>query len=100
MGHLLRAQEAAQTVHLPLEFILATSSESTYPGEVEEISTRAVTSPARGSVFEVHASTDATQLPNRRIGSEVRAKIQCGKRSLGYVLFGDVIEFIRKRLWL
>ena len=34
------------------------------------------------------------------IGAEVRSKISCGKRSLGYVLFGDVIEFVRQRLWL
>ena len=27
----------------------------------------------------------------RRIGAEVRAKINCGQRSLGYVLFGDVV---------
>ena len=33
-------------------------------------------------------------------GAEVIAKIDCGRRSLGYVLFGDVIEFIRKRFWL
>jgi hypothetical protein len=33
-----------------------------------------------------------------RIGAEVRAKISCSDRSLGYVLFGDVIEFIQKRL--
>ncbi len=100
MGHLLRAQEAAGKDQLPVEFILATASESTFSGEVEEISTRAVTSAERGSVFEVFASTDASKLPNLRIGAEVRGKVHCGKRSLGYVLFGDVIEFLRQRLWL
>jgi len=100
MGHVLRAQEAQGTPNLPLEFILATSSESTFQGQVEEVSTRAATSAERGSVFEVVASTDASRLPNRRIGAEVRAKIHCGRRSLGYVLFGDVIEFIRQRFWL
>jgi hypothetical protein len=29
----------------------------------------------------------------------VIAKINCGKKALGYVLFGDVIEFFRKKLW-
>ena len=41
-----------------------------------------------------------SELPNRRIGADVRAKINCGKRSLGYVLFGDVVEFVQKHLWL
>ena len=34
-----------------------------------------------------------------RIGADVRAKINCGKQMLGYVLFGDVVEFIQNRLW-
>jgi hypothetical protein len=29
----------------------------------------------------------------------VTAKINCGKKSLGYVLFGDVIEFLQRKLW-
>jgi hypothetical protein len=28
------------------------------------------------------------------------AKINCGPRSLGYVRFGDMVEFIRQKLWL
>jgi multidrug efflux pump subunit AcrA (membrane-fusion protein) len=100
MGHVFRAQEAAGTIHLPLEFILATTSESTFQGEVQEVATRAASSAQRGAVFEIFASTDKSQLPDLRVGSEVRAKIYCGRRSLGYVLFGDVIEFVRQRLWL
>ena len=45
----------------------------------------------------MHASTDASKIPDKWIGAEVRAKINCGPRSLGYVLFGDVVEFIRQR---
>ena len=41
------------------------------------------------------------QLPRQpRIGAEVRAKINCGEKSLGYVLFGDVVEFVQKYFWL
>jgi hypothetical protein len=78
----------------------ATSSESTYSGEVQEVATRAATSAESGAVFEIFATTDRSQLPVVRVGAEVRAKIHCGRRSLGYVLFGDVIEFVRQRLWL
>ncbi|MGE3314685.1 MAG: efflux RND transporter periplasmic adaptor subunit [Planctomycetaceae bacterium] len=100
MGQVFRAQDAEGTVKLPLEFILATSSESTYKGEVQEVATRAATSAESGAVFEIFATTDRSQLPVVRVGAEVRAKIYCGRRSLGYVLFGDVIEFVRQRLWL
>ncbi len=45
-------------------------------------------------------STTPEELPRRRIGAEVRAKVNTGDRALGYVLFGDVIDFVRKHLWL
>jgi len=36
--------------------------------------------------------------PESRTGSGVSAKIDCGKRSLGYVWFHDVIEFIQSKI--
>lgn len=100
VGHILEAQQQMETEHLPVEFILATSTESTFNGELERLATRSATSSERGSVVEAFVTTDADSLPNRRIGAEVSAKINCGDRALGYVLFGDVIEFVRQRLWL
>ncbi len=64
------------------------------------MSTRADASPAGGSVIELHVEPTGQALPEYRIGAEVNAKVHCGQRSLFYVLFGDVVEFIRKRLWL
>ncbi|HUE13168.1 MAG TPA: biotin/lipoyl-binding protein [Planctomycetaceae bacterium] len=100
MGHVLRAWNASPDHQLAVDFIPATDAESTYHGELDQIATRSAVSSDQSNIFECFVSTDATQIPNRRIGAEVRAKISCGKRSLGYVLFGDVIEFIRQRLWL
>ncbi len=100
MGHILRAQEKLDTKDLAIEFILATSAESTFSGTLEKIATRPATSPEQGSVVQIYASIDAQELTDRRIGAEVRAKINCGQRSLGYVLFGDVVEFVHKYFWL
>ena len=36
---------------------------------------------------------------NLRVGADVRGKINCGKSPLGYVLFGDIVEFVQNRLW-
>ena len=49
--------------------------------------------------MEVYASIGGGQSLKRRIGAEVRAKIDCGERSLGYVWFGDVVEFVQRRWW-
>ena len=100
MGHLLEAFNNAPDHKLPVEFIPATAAESTFSGTLDLIATRSAVSNEQTNVFPVHVSTDARQIPNLRIGAEVRAKIDCGQRSLGYVLFGDVVEFIRLRLWL
>jgi len=100
MGHLLQAYYEHPDRKLAVEFIPATAPESTFTGEVERIASHSNVSSEQTNIFEIFVSTDKTKIPNLRIGAEVRAKINCGKRSLGYVLFGDVIEFIRQRLWL
>jgi len=36
---------------------------------------------------------------DRKPGVGVTAKIDCGQRSLFYVLFGDVVEFVQRHVW-
>jgi HlyD family secretion protein len=100
MGHVLRAWNASPDHKLDVEFIPATALESTFTATLDSIANRSAVSGDQSNVFEMHASTDASKIPDLWIGAEVRAKINCGPRSLGYVLFGDVVEFIRQKLWL
>ncbi|MBW3539015.1 MAG: HlyD family efflux transporter periplasmic adaptor subunit [Planctomycetes bacterium] len=99
MGHVFAAQESAGTRELPAEFVLGTSPEYTYRGRLAEIATRSDVSAEAGTVVDVRIAIDRDSVPDRRIGSEVRAKIDCGQRSLFYVLFGDVVEFAQRRWW-
>jgi multidrug efflux pump subunit AcrA (membrane-fusion protein)/GAF domain-containing protein len=99
MGHILSAAEKKGDLNLPVEFILATSNELTYEGEVTEISSRVNSSEESGSIVETYATFDKEELPLLRIGAEVSAKIDCGQRSLFYVLFGDVVETARRYFW-
>lgn len=98
MGHLRAAQESEPA--RPVEFLLATSPESTYHGTLGTVGTRTSTTEEHGSVVEAYVDLEPEQPPTRAIGAEVRAKVDCGQRSLGYVLFGDFIEYVRKTLWL
>lgn len=100
MGHVLRARKNLPEPNRPVEYVLATTPELTFNGQLESIATRTQTSDKEGSIVEAHVNVDASRLPARNIGAEVRARIDCGKRSLGYVLFGDFIEWVRKTLWL
>jgi hypothetical protein len=100
MGHLLRALEASSGKTLPVEYVLATAVETTYQADVTTIATRTNESEEEGTIVEVYADIDIDTLPSRRIGAEVQAKIDCGPRSLFYVLFGDVVEFVQRHFWL
>lgn len=100
MGHLLQALEQAGPEGLPVEFVLATEIETTYQGRVEQIATRANPSRDKGIITEVLVKFDGEPPAARRVGAEVTAKISCSTSSLGYVLFGDVIEFVQRHLWL
>ena len=100
MGHLLEAQRSRRPERLPVEYMLATEPTKNYEGELQTIATRPKRVPERGSIVEMYGAFGNNKQPEKRIGAEVRAKISCGKRSLGYVLFGDVVEFVRSRLWL
>ncbi|MCA8982229.1 MAG: GAF domain-containing protein [Planctomycetaceae bacterium] len=108
MGHLLMAQQSGTA--LPVEYILATDPETSFKGTVKKVGTRANPIPEKGNQVDVQvrlqvsdrqtAESSPAPLPPLRIGAEVKAKINCGAKPLGYVLFGDVIDYLRKTLWL
>lgn len=98
MGHLLGAQ-AQSCSSLPIDFVLVTSPERTFHAQVGEIGTRSTVSADGHSVIDVRADLFAQEQVTPHIGAEVRARVHCGRCSLGYLLFGDVIEFIQKNMW-
>jgi multidrug efflux pump subunit AcrA (membrane-fusion protein) len=99
VGRILKAQEALKQKDLPIEYTLLTAPENRYEAKLSNLATRTVTAEEHSSVMEARASLDAERPPKLVIGALVRARIGCGKSSLGDVLFGDVIEFIMKYLW-
>ena len=98
VGRILKAQQDLGP-NLPIEYRLLTSPESSFQATLNSLATRTVTAEEVGSVLEARAFLDNSQLPSLAIGADVRARIGCGKSSLGDVLFGDVVEFIQKYLW-
>jgi multidrug efflux pump subunit AcrA (membrane-fusion protein) len=101
LGHLVDGTEKAGTQQLHVDFVLATRPESTFAGNIESLATRTETLTDKGLIVPVLVAIDRDDLPedDRRIGADVRGKIRCGQRSLGYCIFGDVLEFIQQRVW-
>ncbi|HSG71954.1 MAG TPA: HlyD family efflux transporter periplasmic adaptor subunit, partial [Planctomycetaceae bacterium] len=102
MGHLLRAADVRGDEPLDVEYVLATDVETTYAGSLTSvgIATRSEVDQETGTVVRMFVETDKSQLPHLRIGAEATGKVACGERSLGYVLFGDVWEFVLRYVWL
>jgi multidrug efflux pump subunit AcrA (membrane-fusion protein) len=99
-GHLERARAAAPDGKLPVEFVLATAVEKSYMGELTLVANRTDQDQEEGTIVEVHAAIDKKLLPAHNIGADVIAKVNCGKKNLFYVLFGDVVEFVQRYFWL
>ena len=99
MGHVLSELAASESHTLPVRYVPATAVDRTCDATLTEIATRSDESPEGGMIVEAFAAIDPDDLPQRRIGSEVTAKIECGRCSLAYALFGDVYEFLQRHLW-
>jgi multidrug efflux pump subunit AcrA (membrane-fusion protein) len=56
----------------------------------------AVVVPARCSITDPELLRELETMP---VGVELRAKVHCGRRSLGYVLFCDLLEFVYEHVW-
>jgi multidrug resistance efflux pump len=107
LGHVNRAYAEAQAAgrDLNVDYILATDPGTRHRGTVREIHEQAEVRGDHGNTVLVRVTID----PNRHekealgAGASVTARIACGKRSLGYVWFHDVLAFIRTqvlfRLW-
>ena len=105
MGHILRAQREAveknESVELPGRFTMATQPDAKFECRLKKVATRSTTDTELGTVFELTAVANEGQtLPEKRIGAEVTVKIYCGKSTLFYWCFGDVVDTAQKWLWL
>ncbi len=85
---------------LPVTFILATEPGTTHEGVVTEIHRSAELHGEDGNTVMIKVAIDKSELPQRlrRPGATVTAQVYCGQRSLGFVLFHDVIAFIQSRI--
>ena len=102
MGHLLRATHAGDGHPLNVEYVLATDPAASFNGRLSraDVASRSEVQDDSEVVVEMRVAIDKQELPFQRIGGEATAKVACGKRPLGYVLFGDVWEFIVRYVWI
>lgn len=99
MGHIQHAMQDSVTGTLNVNYLLASDVEVRRHGMLTRIATRVDESTENGTVVLGFTELPPSTVSERHIGARVNARIECGERSLGYVLFGDVVEFVQRRLW-
>lgn len=100
LGHALAAQQAAIAQQKPLHvtFQLSTHPGREFAGRVTEIHRRAETHGEDGNMVLVRVAIDKAKLPELHSETTVTAKLHCGERPLGYVLFQDAIETVQSKV--
>jgi hypothetical protein len=107
LGHVNRAAREAKAAgrDLVVDYILATDPGTRHRGTVREIHEQAEVRGEDGNTVLVRVTIDPDEHEKEELGAgaSVTARIACGKRSLGYVWFHDVLSFIQTqvlfRLW-
>jgi len=103
MGYLVDAQKKFDKQELDVTFILATEPGTEYKGKIKEVWESAEVIGEEGNVVLVKVEItdplfDKTKLAQLRPGAEVRAKVYCGERSVGFIVFHDLMAFIQSRI--
>ncbi len=105
VGHLIRAQEEAKQTELPVSFVLKSHTGETFEGKLVDVQEAAAVHDDHGHSYRVRMSLDKQELVKRLSldapmqGTEVVAKIACGRRSMAYCLFHELIEWVQIRLF-
>jgi hypothetical protein len=103
MGHIARQENLVRNTkdpNLQVSYQVATALGKTLTGAVEEIALVANPEKEEGNivVIRVKINKDDIDPADRLAGAAVSGKVHCGRRSLGYVWFHDLFEFIQTKL--
>lgn len=97
----LQERLKGESAALPVEYRLTSSPESSCVAILHTMGVRAEIGAKGQSFVRGLASTDTQQWSVQpRSGASVQARILCGNRSRAFVWFHEVIDFVRRRLFL
>lgn len=98
VAHVLAAREEMGQ-SLEVEYALATDPAPRYWGTLGPTGMRTEIGETDGAFVLAGVRIESDELPERVPGAGVVARIHCGRRSLGYVWFHDLIDAVRTWIW-
>ena len=97
MGFVERARRESDEP-LKVAFQLASNPGDQFEGRVIEVRRVADTQPDGETTVRIRVGIDKDRLPELRPGVTATAKVDCGRQSIGYVYFHDVISFVQTKI--
>ena len=98
--HVLAARSTAgESKELPVRFLFRMSPKHTYSAKLSQVNLATDLDPAGELSTLATVALDSKEIPDLRPGSSVVAKIDCGRHSLGYVWFRELLEFLQTRVF-
>jgi multidrug efflux pump subunit AcrA (membrane-fusion protein) len=95
MGFIKDAQ-AELGPKLEVEYVTATNPGAKHYGTVTEVEQNAEIRGDEGNTVLVRVAIDKNDVPDRRPGAGVTAQVKCGRTSIGYSLFHDLVSWVQK----
>ena len=84
---------------VPATFRLTADPAHEFSGWLSHTAERSTISLETGSVVKIRVSLNDTPDLPKRIGADVRSRLECGDYSLLHVWFGDAVEYARREFW-
>jgi multidrug resistance efflux pump len=97
IGHVLAARDRSGP-DLDVSFILATEPGTAYQGKIEKVAMSTDVRPPEKANVLVTVAIDREKIPGLRPGATAVARIECGRRSIGFVWFHSLWETIQKKV--
>jgi hypothetical protein len=98
MGFINEARRELQTDALPVTYITATDPGAKHEGTVSEIHRSAEVRGEEGNTVLVRVAINKEDVPDRRPGATVTAQVYCGRTSIGYAWFHDLVSFVQSKI--
>ncbi len=101
MGHVSRAAQDSPE-GLDVTFVLSSHPGLEFQGRVTDIHRTAEVLGEEGNSVLIRVAIDKGRLPELRSDTTVTAKVHCGRRCIGYVVFHELLETVQTKVlfWL
>lgn len=99
MGYVARAQRQFNKDDLDVSYILANDPGQKHDGRIKAVHLVAEARGDEGNTVMVYVDINKADLGDDLTqGAGVSARVDCGKRSVGFVWFHDLLEFVQSRI--